>query len=80
MSFHLTPKWSGSWGTTYDFQTQRFASHSVTLQRELHDWRSIFAFTRTPTGNFSFNFFIALNAQPDIKFNYDKQTYRDTSQ
>jgi hypothetical protein len=80
MSFHLTPKWSGSWGTTYDFQTQRFASHTVSLQRELHDWRSIFAFTRTPTGNFSFNFFIALNAQPDIKFNYDKQTYRDTSQ
>lgn len=78
MSFHLTPKWSGGWQTTYDFQTQRFASHAVTLQRELHDWRSIFAFTRTPTGNFSFNFFIALNAQPDIKFNYDKSTYRET--
>ncbi|MEO5902635.1 MAG: putative LPS assembly protein LptD [Gemmatimonadaceae bacterium] len=80
MSFHLTPKWSGGWHTTYDFQTQRFASHAVTLQRELHDWRAIFAFTRTPTGNFSFNFFIALNAQPDIKFNYDKQTYRQTGQ
>lgn len=80
MSFHLTPKWSGGWQTTYDFQTQRFASHAVTLQRQLHDWRSIFAFTRTPTGNFSFNFFIALNAQPDIKFNYDKSTYRETGQ
>jgi len=80
MSFHLTPKWSGGWQTTYDFQTQRFASHSVTLQRELHDWRSIFAFTRTPTGNFSFNFFIALNAQPDIKFNFDRRTYRQTGQ
>ena len=80
MSFHLTPKWSGTWGTTYDFQTQRFASHAVTLQRELHDWRSIFAFTRTATGNFSFNFFIALDAQPDIKFNFDKQTYRQSDQ
>ena len=80
MSFHLTPKWSGTWGSNYDFQTKRFGSHSVTLQRELHDWRAIFAFTRTPTGNFSFNFFVALNAQPDIKFNYDKQTYRQSDQ
>jgi hypothetical protein len=47
----------------------------VTLQRELHDWRSIFSFTRGPNGNFAFNFFIALNADPDIKFNYDKATY-----
>jgi lipopolysaccharide assembly outer membrane protein LptD (OstA) len=80
MSFHLTPKWSGTWGSNYDFQTKRFGSHSVTLQRELHDWRAIFAFTRTPTGNFSFNFFVALNAQPDIKFNYDRQTYRQADQ
>lgn len=76
MSFHLTPKWSTQWGTTYDFNAHQFASHQVTLQRELHDWRSIFAFTRGPNGNFAFNFFIALNAQPDIKFNYDKATYR----
>jgi hypothetical protein len=41
----------------------------VTLQSELHDWRSIFAF----------NFFIALNAQPDLKFNFDRQTYRQSS-
>ncbi len=76
MSFHITPKWSAQWGTTYDFGGHQFASQSVTLQRELHDWRSIFAFTRGPNGNFAFNFFIALNAEPDIKFNYDKATYR----
>jgi hypothetical protein len=80
MSFHITPKWSAQWGTTYDFNAHQFASHSVTLQRELHDWRSIFAFTRGPNGNFAFNFFIALNAQPDIKFNYDKATYRQPGQ
>ena len=78
LSFHLTPKWSGTWGSNYDFQTRRFGSHAVSLQRELHDWRAIFAFTRTPTGNFSFNFFVALNAQPDIKFNYDRNTYRQS--
>jgi hypothetical protein len=76
MSFHLTPKWAGSWGTNYDFQAHKFGSHQVTLQRELHDWRAIFAFTQAPNGNFAFNFFIALNAEPDLKFNYDKQTYR----
>ena len=76
MSFHLTPKWSGTWGTNYDFQARKFGSHQVTLQRELHDWRAIFAFTQAQNGNFAFNFFIALNAEPDLKFNYDKQTYR----
>jgi hypothetical protein len=79
-SFNITPKWSAQWGTTYDFNARQFASQSVTLQRQLHDWRSIFAFTRSPNGNFAFNFFIALNAQPDIKFNYDKATYRQPGQ
>lgn len=76
MTFHLTPKWSGSWFTNYDFQAKKFGSHQVSLQRELHDWRAIFAFTQAPNGNFAFNFFIALNAEPALKFDYDKQTYR----
>jgi hypothetical protein len=76
MSFHLTPKWAGSWGTNYDFYAHKFGSHNVTLQRELHDWRAIFSFVQAPNGNFAFTFFIALNAEPDLKFNYDKQTYR----
>jgi hypothetical protein len=76
MSFHLTPKWAGSWGTNYDFQAHKFGSQTVTLQRELHDWRAIFSFVQAPNGNFAFTFFIALNAEPDLKFNYDKQTYR----
>ncbi len=80
MSFNITPKWSASWGTNYDFQAAQFGSQTVTLQRELHDWRTIFAFTKGPNGNFAFNFFIALTAQPDIKFNYDRQTYRQSGQ
>ena len=76
MTFHLTPKWAGSWSTNYDFQAKKFGSHMVTLQRELHDWRAIFSFTQAPNGNFAFSFFIALTAEPDLKFNYDKQTYR----
>ena len=79
MGFHITPKWSSTWGTVYDFTESQFASHNVTLQRELHDWRAIFGFTRAPNGNFAFSFFIALNAQPDLKFNFDRQTYRETN-
>jgi hypothetical protein len=75
-SFSLTPKWTGSWVTNYDFVANKFGSHQVTLQRELHDWRAIFSFSQAPNGNFAFTFFIALNAEPDLKFNYARQTYR----
>jgi len=75
-NFHLTPNWAGTWSTNYDFEAKKFGSHQVTLQRQLHDWRAIFGFTQAPNGNFAFNFFIALNAEPDLKFNYDRATYR----
>lgn len=75
-SFNLTPKWAASWNTTYDVERSEFASQMVTLQRELHDWRAIFGFTQAPNGNFAFTFFISLKAQPEIKLDYDRQTYR----
>jgi LptD protein len=76
VNFHLTPMWAGTWRSNYDFEAHKFGSHQVTLQRQLHDWRAIFSFTQAPNGNFAFSFFIALTAEPDLKFNYDKQTYR----
>lgn len=75
-SFNLTPKWSASWNTTYDVERSEFASQVVTLQRELHDWRAIFGFVRSPNGNFAFTFFISLKAQPEIKLDYDRQSFR----
>ena len=51
----------------------------MSLQRDLHDWRAVFAFTQAPNGNFAFNFFIALKAQPDLKFDYDRRSYRARS-
>lgn len=75
-SFNLTPKWSASWSTMYDVERSEFASQVVTLQRELHDWRAIFGFTQAPNGNFAFTFFISLKAQPEIKVDYDRATYR----
>jgi len=75
-SFNVTPKWSAQWQSSYDFVLREFASHSVQLQRELHDWRAIFAFVQAPNGNFAFNVSIGLKAEPDLKFDYNKQTYR----
>jgi LptD protein len=75
-SFNLTPKWAASWSTMYDVEKSEFASQVVTLQRELHDWKAIFGFTQAPNGNFAFTFFISLKAQPEIKVDYDRATYR----
>jgi hypothetical protein len=79
ISFNITPRWSAAWGTTYDFQRHDFASQIVTVQRELHDWRAIFAYTQSPNGNFAFNFFISLNAQPELKLNFDRRSYPTTN-
>jgi hypothetical protein len=80
LHFDLTPNWTGSWQTSYDFTRSQFADHVVSLQRNLHDWRAVFAFSQSPNGNFAFNFFIALKAQPDLKFDYDQRSYRGPGQ
>ncbi|HEX5972100.1 MAG TPA: putative LPS assembly protein LptD, partial [Gemmatimonadaceae bacterium] len=76
MSFNITDHWAASWQTQYDFEHRDFATQIVSLQRDLHDWRAIFAFTQSPTGSFAFNFLISLKAEPDLKFDYRKQTYK----
>jgi lipopolysaccharide export system protein LptA len=77
LSFKVTEKWAASWSTNYDFERSSFASQIVSLQRDLHDWRAIFAFTQSPNGSFAFNFLISLKAEPDLKFDYHKATYRN---
>jgi hypothetical protein len=75
-SFRLTEKWSTSWQTNYDLELRQFGSQTVSLSRDLHDWRAVFGFTQAPNGNFSFTFFIALKAEQDVKFNYNRSDYR----
>ncbi len=75
-TFNITPKWATQWSTTYDAVRGEFAAQTVSLQRELHDWRAIFNFTQAPNGNFAFSFFIALKAQPDLKFDFNQQSFR----
>ena len=78
LSFNVTENWSAQWSTSYDVVRARFATQQVALQRQLHDWTTTFSFNQTANGAFSFNFFIALKAQPALKFNYDKSTYRSS--
>jgi len=75
-SFNITQKWSVQWSTTYDAVRRQFASNVVNLQRELHDWRANFGYTQSQNGNSLFSFFIALKAQPDLKFPFNRQTVR----
>jgi len=75
LSFNPTRNWTANWGTQYDFATGQFAYHYVSFQRDLRRWRASFVFQKTGAGNFSFTFNIALNDQPDIRFDYDQRTY-----
>ena len=79
MVLPITQNWGSSWQTTYDFEAGQFASHMVNLVREMHDWRATFSILKAPNGNFAFSFFIALKSQPDLKFDYHRQSYRRTS-
>ena len=75
-AFSLTEKWSESWETNYDLQLNQFGAQTISLARDLHDWRAVFGFTQAPNGNFSFTFFISLKAETDVKFNYNRNDYR----
>jgi len=76
MAFSPTPNWSLSWNTSYDFVTQQFAQHYVRLERDLHRWHASFSFVKNANGNFAFNFYVSLLDEPDVKFDYDQQTFR----
>ncbi|MEP6620093.1 MAG: putative LPS assembly protein LptD [bacterium] len=77
VNFNLTEHWAATWQTQYDFEAHNFASQIVSLSRDLHDWRAIFAFTQSPNGSFAFNFLISLKAEPQLKFDYHKSTFRN---
>ena len=75
MSFSPTDHWSVAWQTSYNFTQGNFGQQVVRLDRDLHDWRATFTFIRSPNGNFAFSFYIALIAEPDLKFDYDQRSY-----
>ncbi len=74
LSFSPTARWSAGWTTMYDFGTRQFAEHIIRLDRDLHRWHASFSFSKSPTGNFAFSFYISLLDEPDIKFDYEQQS------
>jgi hypothetical protein len=77
LNFNLTEHWAAAYQTQYDFVGHNFATQIVSLQRDLHDWRALFAFTQSPNGSFAFSFSVSLKAEPELKFDYHKSTYRN---
>jgi Tat protein translocase TatC len=73
-SFSPTQFWTVSWTTNYDITRGAFQSHQIHLQRDLHDWRASFDFTKGPNGNFALYFSMFLVNLPDIKFDYNQTT------
>ena len=50
-------------------------AHAIRLERDLHRWHASFSFLKAPNGNFAFSFYVALLDQPDIKFDYEQQSF-----
>ena len=79
IGFSLTPGWAVSWNTNYNITQKKFGQHVLRLDRTMHRWGATFSFVRAPNGNFAFNFFISLRDQPEMKFQYDQRTVRQST-
>ena len=75
LSFQPTAHWSATWDSNYNFDTRQFGAHAIRLERDLHRWHASFSFLKSPNGNFAFSFYVALLDQPDIKFDYEQQSF-----
>ena len=73
VSFQPTEMWNVTWNTGYSFTTKEFTDHVLTLTRQMHDWDANFDFVKAQNGNFSFQFRVALRANPDVKFDYQQR-------
>ena len=75
LQFAPTQFWAASWTAQYNFSQSRFESQTVSLQRELHEWRASFRFVRNANGNFAFFFSIFLTDLPDLRYDYQQTTF-----
>ncbi|MDH4348234.1 MAG: putative LPS assembly protein LptD, partial [Gemmatimonadota bacterium] len=74
-SFMPTRLWQVAWSTQYNITDREFESQVIRLERILHEWRASFNFTSSPNGNFGFFFSIHLTDLPDIKFDYNQNSF-----
>jgi hypothetical protein len=75
LQFSLTENWDASWRTSYDILEGSFTDHFIQLTRNLHRWEAHFDFRKTATGNWSFQFEVALLDQEDLHFDYSQRSY-----
>jgi hypothetical protein len=69
-TYQPTENWGLRWSTGYSFTTGQFTDHILSLSRTLHDWDANFDFVKAQNGNFTFQFRVALRANPDIKLEH----------
>jgi lipopolysaccharide export system protein LptA len=69
-SFMLTPGWGVSWSTDYSITDREFGSHSLRFMRDLHRWQANFSFYQTAQGSSSFEFFVELLDNTDLRFQH----------
>lgn len=74
LSFAPSAQWTVDWSTSYDAEARRFNDHVVNLRRDLHEWEARFGFVQTATGNWSFQFEVALRANQDLRFDYRQRS------
>jgi len=77
LSFNLTENWDVNWRTSYDVLQGSFNDHFVQLTRNLHRWEAHFDFRKAATGNWQFQFEVALTDQQDLHFDYSQRSYQD---
>ncbi|CAN5636198.1 putative LPS assembly protein LptD [soil metagenome] len=75
-SFMLSPGWGVSWSTDYSITDQEFGSHRLSFRRDLHRWQANFNFYQTPYGNSTFEFFVELIDNRDLKFQHREGNLR----
>jgi len=68
-----TELWDLTWRTSYDLESRQFNDHTIRLSRDLHRWEAHFDFRKTVTGNWSFQFEVALMDNRDLKFDYQQR-------
>ncbi len=71
-AFAPTAFWTVSYSAQYNITDSKFESHTVRLERVLHEWRAGFNFVKNANGNFAFFFSVYLSDLPDIKFDYNQ--------
>ena len=75
LQFTPTQFWAASWQAQYNFSQGRFESQTISLQRELHEWRASFRFVRNANGNFAFFFSIFLTDLPELRYDYQQTSF-----